>query len=72
MIATVHALVQLDPSQPPVDSEVIKAWLKERIAIFKLPRSFEFVSENLRDDAGKARRSQIREERIARLNEVAR
>ncbi|RYD94956.1 MAG: hypothetical protein EOP61_20675 [Sphingomonadales bacterium] len=64
LIATVHALVQLDPEQPAVDAEAIKAWLKERIAIFKLPRSFEFVSENLRDDAGKARRSQVREERI--------
>ena len=66
LIATVHALIQLDPKQPPLDAEAIKAWLKERIAIFKLPRSFEFVADNLRDDAGKARRSQIREERIAR------
>ena len=65
LIATVHALVQLDPDQPPVDEDAIKTWLKERIAVFKLPRSFEFVSESLRDDAGKARRSQIREERIS-------
>ena len=65
LIATAHALVQLDPDQPPVDEDAIKTWLKERIAVFKLPRSFEFVSESLRDDAGKARRSQIREERIS-------
>ena len=68
LIATVHALVQLDPEQPAVGPEEIKDWLKQRIAVFKLPRSFEFVTESLRDDAGKARRSQIRDERIKATN----
>ena len=68
LIATVHALVQLDPGMPAVGPEEIKDWLKQRIAVFKLPRSFEFVSESLRDDAGKARRSQIRDERIKATN----
>lgn len=64
LIAKVHALVQLDPERPPVGADEIKAWLKERIVAYKIPRSFEFVTHNLRDDAGKARRSQVREERI--------
>ncbi len=68
LIATVHALVQLDPAMPAVGPGEIKDWLRERIAVFKLPRSFEFVTESLRDDAGKARRSQIRDERIGRMN----
>jgi len=34
---------------------------------YKRPRSFEFISEPLRDDAGKVRRSALREERVAKL-----
>jgi bile acid-coenzyme A ligase len=65
MGATVHAIVQLDPLVSPRPSiEDIKAYLKTRIVTYKLPRSFEFVTESLRDDAGKARRSQLREARL--------
>jgi bile acid-coenzyme A ligase len=35
---------------------------------YKQPRSYEFVSENIRDDAGKVRRSQLREERLAKVS----
>jgi bile acid-coenzyme A ligase len=35
------------------------------LVTYKQPRSYEFVDENIRDDAGKVRRSQLREERIA-------
>jgi bile acid-coenzyme A ligase len=31
---------------------------------YKRPRSIEFVATPLRDDAGKVRRSQLREERV--------
>ena len=37
-----------------------------RIAAHKLPRSVEFTERPLRDDAGKARRSAVRDEVIAR------
>jgi acyl-CoA synthetase (AMP-forming)/AMP-acid ligase II len=30
---------------------------------YKIPRTFEFVTEPLRDDAGKLRRSQLRADR---------
>jgi bile acid-coenzyme A ligase len=32
--------------------------------VYKLPRTFEFVDTPLRDDAGKVRRSALRQERL--------
>lgn len=64
LIAIVHAIVQVDPDRPAPSEADLVAFLKQRIVTYKIPRSFEFVSENLRDDAGKARRSQMREERV--------
>jgi acyl-CoA synthetase (AMP-forming)/AMP-acid ligase II len=46
-------------------SDVI-AFLKDRIAAYKVPRKVEFSDTPLRDDAGKARRSAVRDEVIAR------
>ena len=43
------------------------AFLAERLASYKVPRTIEFVDRPLRDDAGKARRSAVRDEVIARL-----
>jgi bile acid-coenzyme A ligase len=62
----VHAIVQLSGREPgAVAIEALRAFLGERLVRYKIPRTFEFVAENLRDDAGKARRSQLRDERIA-------
>jgi bile acid-coenzyme A ligase len=60
----VHAIVQTDDGQP-IDADDLRAFLDERLVRYKLPRSFEFVIEPLRDDAGKVRRSALRAERIA-------
>ena len=38
--------------------------LKVELSKPKWPRTFEFVTEALRDDAGKVRRSQLRQERL--------
>jgi bile acid-coenzyme A ligase len=38
---------------------------------YKQPRSYEFVTENIRDDAGKVRRTQLRDERIAKMKQQA-
>jgi len=46
-------------------TEELRTDLRERIVTYKVPRSFEFVTEPLRDDAGKVRRSALRDERIA-------
>jgi bile acid-coenzyme A ligase len=61
-----HALVQaIDGSA--LDEEAVQAFLSERVATYKVPRTVEFVDTALRDDAGKARRSAVRAEVMARL-----
>ena len=60
----VHAIIQ---ARPGLDLDDLQRHLAERLVIYKRPRSFELVSENVRDDAGKVRRSALREERIAKL-----
>jgi bile acid-coenzyme A ligase len=59
----VHAIVEADEAAGPRDE--LLAFLADRLATYKLPRSIEYVSEPLRDDAGKVRRSALRAERLA-------
>ncbi|RFU19192.1 AMP-binding protein [Geodermatophilus marinus] len=51
-----HALLELEGE---VSDEELHAHLAERLAPYKIPRSFERVSEPLRDDAGKVRRAAL-------------
>jgi bile acid-coenzyme A ligase len=51
-----HALLELEGA---VTDEELSAHLAERLASYKIPRSFERVSEPLRDDAGKVRRTAL-------------
>ena len=60
----VHAIVQ---ARPGLTEDALQQHLAERLVIYKRPRSYEFVDEPLRDDAGKVRRTALRDERIARL-----
>jgi len=55
-----------------LDEAAVTAFLSERIAGYKVPRTVEFSDTPLRDDAGKARRSAVREEIIARRQAQAR
>jgi bile acid-coenzyme A ligase len=57
-----HAIVQADG----LDEAAVIAFLEDRIASYKVPRTVEFSDTPLRDDAGKARRSAVRDEVIAR------
>ena len=59
----VHAIIQ---PRPGLDLEDLKRHMAERLVLYKQPRSYELVSENVRDDAGKVRRTALRDERIAR------
>jgi len=59
---TVHAIVEADVAE--VNEEELKTFLGERLVIYKVPRTFEFVDFALRDDAGKVRRSALRAERV--------
>ncbi len=56
-----HAIVEL--AQPVSDDE-LRDHLGERLASYKLPRTFERVTTPLRDEAGKVRRSGLRAERL--------
>ncbi len=58
----VHAII--DCADSTITVEEMQAHLAERLVSYKLPRSMEFVSEPLRDDAGKVRRKSLRDERI--------
>ncbi|KUI19805.1 AMP-dependent synthetase [Mycobacterium sp. GA-1285] len=57
-----HALVQADG----LDEAAVIAFLSHRLERYKLPRTVEFTDKPLRDDAGKARRSAVRDEIISR------
>jgi bile acid-coenzyme A ligase len=59
----IHAIVQLAPGFVVTDDE-LREHLSERLVRYKIPRTFEFVTEPLRDDAGKVRRSQLRAHRV--------
>jgi bile acid-coenzyme A ligase len=57
----VHAIVDAPEG---VSEAELRAHLAERLVAYKIPRSFELVREPLRDDAGKVRRSALREARL--------
>ncbi len=56
----VHAIVQ---PAGPIDPESLTSFLADRLVSYKMPRTFEFVDEPLRDDAGKVRRAALAAER---------
>lgn len=60
--ATVHAIVQ---TASPVDETEIQSYLGDRLVRYKIPRTFEFVRDALKDDAGKVRRAALRAARVS-------
>ena len=60
--ARIHAIVNV---QGEVTAENLKAHLADRLVTYKRPKSFEFVDEPVRDDAGKVRRTALRDARIS-------
>jgi len=66
----VHAIVQPKPhSAGRLNAADLQHFLAGRIAGYKVPESYEFIDDYLRDDAGKVRRSSLREERVTWLRE---
>jgi bile acid-coenzyme A ligase len=57
-----HAIVQIEGDLAPDELHV---HLSGRLVSYKRPRTFEFVSEPVRDDAGKVRRSALRDARTS-------
>jgi bile acid-coenzyme A ligase len=64
----IHAIVQ--PREGLTEAD-LREHVRGLLVTYKQPRTYEFVSDNIRDDAGKVRRTQLRDERIARLKETA-
>jgi bile acid-coenzyme A ligase len=58
----VHAIVQ---TAAPLTAAELDQFLQSRLVRYKRPRTYEFVSEPLRGDDGKVRRSALRAQRIA-------
>jgi bile acid-coenzyme A ligase len=57
---SVHAIIEVvDPADPPQE-EALRAQAAARLDRYKCPASYEFVSQPLRDAAGKVRRSALR------------
>lgn len=61
-----HALVQTAPGST-LDAAGLRDFLRDAVSSYKVPHTIEFVDEPLRDDAGKARRTAVRDAVIARL-----
>lgn len=57
-----HAII--DRPEGPADEAALAAHLAERLVRYKTPRTIEYVSEPLRDDAGKVRRRALRDARV--------
>ncbi|AEG51251.1 o-succinylbenzoate--CoA ligase [Sphingobium chlorophenolicum L-1] len=61
----VHAIVELAPDVSPPEEDGFLARLGEMIGGLKRPRSVEFTTDPIRDQAGKVRRSALRADRMA-------
>jgi bile acid-coenzyme A ligase len=59
----VYAIVDVADNHG-LDAEGLRQHLATRLVRYKIPRTFEFVHEPLRDDAGKIRRSALRADRM--------
>tara|TARA_R110001606_G_C15391855_1_gene651683 strand:+ start:2478 stop:3926 length:1449 start_codon:yes stop_codon:yes gene_type:complete len=63
--ARAHAIIRIGvEADPGVVLGELPQWLGTRLARYKIPRSYEITHEELRDDAGKVRRSALRNERL--------
>jgi bile acid-coenzyme A ligase len=66
----VHAILELtEAADPQSVIDGMGDFMVDRLSRYKHPESFEIVSVGLRDDAGKVRRTMLRDERAAWLTE---
>jgi len=67
--SVVHAIIKAHPEHAAaLDVAGLSAFVGERLARYKTPRSYEFTTEVLRDDSGKVRRTGLRDERVRRMS----
>jgi bile acid-coenzyme A ligase len=67
MGALIHAIVQ---PRPGLSEDALREHLRPLLVPYKQPRTYEFVEGNIRDDSGKVRRTQLRDERVARMQQT--
>ncbi|HLJ52377.1 MAG TPA: AMP-binding protein [Rhizomicrobium sp.] len=60
----IHAIIQ---PRAGLSEEELHRHLADRLVSYKRPRTFEFVAENVRDDAGKVRRTALRDARLGKV-----
>jgi bile acid-coenzyme A ligase len=66
----VHAILELDETtDAQAVADAMAGFLADRLSRYKHPESFEIVNAGLRDDSGKVRRTVLRDERAAWLEE---
>jgi bile acid-coenzyme A ligase len=66
----VHAILELNEEADPQSvADGMGGFLADKLSRYKHPESFEIVAIGLRDDAGKVRRTLVRDERAAWLRE---
>ncbi|WP_066682473.1 AMP-binding protein [Caulobacter sp. CCH9-E1] len=64
--ARVHAIVQA-VEDSGLEADELLDFAAERLTRYKLPRSIEFTTEPLRDEAGKVRRAALRDARLGKV-----
>ena len=57
-----HAILEVAPAHA-IDLIDLAKFLKERVTPYKLPESYEIIHRSLRDEAGKVRRSALKDQR---------
>ena len=57
-------LTERDVLRAAAEEDDLRAHLADRLVRYKVPRTFEFVEDPLKDDAGKVRRRALREARV--------
>ncbi|MEV5411080.1 AMP-binding protein [Thermopolyspora sp. NPDC052614] len=64
LVHRAHALIQAEEG---TTAQEILDFLADKLVRYKIPRSIEFIDRPLRDDAGKVRRSLMRDQAIERM-----
>jgi bile acid-coenzyme A ligase len=68
----VHAIADVGgtPAAHRPDADQLREHLRQQVAPYKVPRTFELVTDPLRDDAGKIRRGALRDARMPHVSHV--
>lgn len=62
-----HAIIKRGAGGASLDEALLRVFVEQRLVRSKTPRSYEFTDQDLRDDAGKVRRSELRDRTLKRL-----